>query len=44
MKKTGLIEMMVYGCMTGTTTKKDIEDISIKQVKQMLNKNNISIN
>ena len=36
--------MMVYGCMTGTTTKKDIEDISIKQVKQILNKNNITIN
>ena len=36
--------MMVYGCMTGTTTKKDIEDISIKQVKQILNKSNITIN
>ena len=35
--------MMVYGCMTGTTTKKDIEDISIKQVKQILNKNNTTI-
>ena len=43
-KKTYLIEMIVYGCMTGTINKKDIEDISIKQVKQMLNKNNISIN
>ena len=36
--------MIVYGCMTRTTTKKDIEDISIKQVKQILNKNNITIN
>ena len=43
-KKTDLIEMIVYGCMTGTINKKDIEDISIKQVKQMLNKNNITIN
>ena len=43
-KKTDLIEMIVYGCMTGTINRKDIEDISIKQVKQMLNKNNITIN
>ena len=43
-KKTDLIEMIVYGCMTGTINKKGIEDISIKQVKQMLNKNSISIN
>ena len=43
-KKTDLIEMIVYGCMTGTINKKDIEDISINQVKQILNKNNITIN
>ena len=43
-KKTDLIEMIVHGCMTGTINRKDIEDISIKQVKQMLNKNNITIN
>ena len=30
-KKTDLIEMIVYGCMTRTLNKKDIEDISIKQ-------------
>ena len=35
-KKTDLIEMIVYGCMTETINKKDIEDISIKQVKQIL--------
>ena len=29
-KKTDLIEMIVYGCMTGTLNKKDLEDISIK--------------
>ena len=43
-KKTDLIEMIVYGCMTRTINKKDIEDISINQVKQILNKNNITIN
>ena len=34
--------MIVYGCMTGTLNKKDLEDISIKQAKQILNKNNIT--
>ena len=29
-KKTDLIEMIVYGCMTGTLNKKDLQDISIK--------------
>ena len=43
-KKTDLIEMIVYGCMTGTLNKKDLEDISIKQAKQILNKNSITIN
>ena len=42
-KKTDLIEMIVYGCMTGTLNKKFLEDISIKQAKQILNKNNIII-
>ena len=35
--------MTVYGCMTGTLNEKDIEDISIKEAKQILNKNNITI-
>ena len=43
-KKTDLIEMNVYGCMTQTLNKKDIEDISIKQEKQILNKKSITIN
>ena len=43
-KKTDLIEMIVYGCMTGTLNKKDLEDISKKQTKQILNKNSITIN
>ena len=42
-KKTDLIEMVAYGCMTGTLNKKDLEGISIKQAKQILNKNNITI-
>ena len=29
-KKTDLIEMIVYGCMTGTLNKKDLEDMKIK--------------
>ena len=42
-KKTDLVEMIVYGCMTGALSKKDLEDISIKQANQILNKNNITI-
>ena len=43
-KTTDLIEMIFYGCMTGILNKKDLRDISIKQAKQILNKNSISIN
>ena len=43
-KKTDLIEMIVYECMTGTLNKKDLKDISIKQANQILTKNNITIN
>ena len=42
-KKTDLIEIIVYGCMTGTLNKKYLEDISIKQANQILNKSNITI-
>ena len=42
-KNTDLIEMIVYGCMTGTLNKKDLEDISTKQANQILNKNYITI-
>ena len=38
-KKNDLIEMIVYGCMTRTLNTKDLEDISVKQAKQVLNKN-----
>ena len=43
-KKTDLIEMIVYECVTGTLNKNDLEDISVKQAKKILNKNNITIN
>ena len=42
-KKTDLIEMTVYGCMTGTLNEKDMENISIREGKKILNKNNITI-
>ena len=29
-KKTDLLEMILYGCMTGTLNKKDLKDISVK--------------
>ena len=35
--------MIAYGFMTGTLNKKCLEDISIKQANQILNKNNIAI-
>ena len=34
--KTDLIEMVVYGCMTGTLNKNDLKDISTKQANQIL--------
>ena len=42
-KKTDLAEMIVYGCITEKLNKKELEDISTKQVNQILNKNNIII-
>ena len=41
--KTNLIEMIIYGCITEKIDKKEIEDISIKQANQILNKNNIIV-
>ena len=43
-KKTDLIEMIVYGYMSGTLNKKDLKNITIKEEKQILNKNSITIN
>ena len=42
-KKTDLIEMIVYGCITDELNKEGIEDISSKQVNQILNKSNITV-
>ena len=42
-KKTNVIEMIVYGCLTWALNKKDLENISIKQANQILIKNNITI-
>ena len=43
-KKTDLIEMIVYGCMSGTLNKKDLKNVTTKEAKQILNKNSITIN
>ena len=43
-KKADLIENVVYGCMSGILNKKDLKDIAIKEAKQILNKNSITIN
>ena len=42
-KKTNLIEMIIYGCITKKLNKKDLEDISIKQANQVLSKKNIKV-
>ena len=41
--KNDLIAMIVYECMTGTLNTKDLEDMSVKQAKQILNKNNMTM-
>ena len=35
--------MIIYGCITEKLDKKEIEDISIKQANQILNKDNITV-
>ena len=40
-KKTNLVEMIVYGCITNKLDKNKIEDISIKEANQILNENKI---
>ena len=42
-KKSDLIEMIMYGCITQKLDKKEIVDKSTKQAHQILNKNNIII-
>ena len=42
-KKTNPIKMIIYGCITEKLDKKEIEDISIIQANQILNKDNIIV-
>ena len=42
-KKTDLIEMIVFGCITEKLNKKGIEDVSRKQTNLILNKSNITV-
>ena len=42
-KKTDLIEMIVYGCITEKLNKNGLEDISKKQANQILSKNKIIV-
>ena len=42
-KKTVLVEMILYGCINGKLNEKQIEDISMKQQNLILNKNSISV-
>ena len=40
-KKTNLVEMIVYGCITNKLDKNKIEDISIKKANKILKENKI---
>ena len=42
-KKTDLIEMIVYGCITDKLNKEGIGDISTKQANQILIKSHITV-
>ena len=42
-RKTDLIEMIVYGCITEKLNKNGLEDISKKQANQILSKNKITV-
>ena len=42
-KKTDLIEIIVYGCITNKLNKEVMEDISTKQANQILSKNKIIV-
>ena len=41
-KRTELVEMIVYGCINGKLSEKQIEDMSMKQQNLILNKHFIS--
>ena len=40
-KKTNLVEMIVYGCITNKLNKNEIEDLSIKETNKILKENGI---
>ena len=40
-KKTNLVEMIVYGCITNKLNKNAIEDLSIKETNKILKENGI---
>ena len=42
-KKTSLVEIIVYGCVTNTLDKNKIEDISIKEANKIINENKIML-
>ena len=42
-KKSGLIEIIVYGCMNGKLKNKVVDEISVKRAYVLLRKNNINI-
>ena len=42
-KKSDIIEIIVYGCITEKLNQKQIEDISTKQANQILNKSSIIV-
>ena len=42
-KKTNLVEMIVYGCITNTLDKNKIEDISVKQANKILKEKEIIV-
>ena len=42
-KKTNLVEMTVYGCITNTLDKNKIEDISLKEANKILKENKIRL-
>ena len=42
-KKTNLVEMIIYGCITNKLNKNDIEDISIKETNKISNENDTKI-
>ena len=43
-KKTNLVEMIVYGCITNKLNKNELKDISIKETNKILKEKGIILN